>query len=31
MQKFNYVAALNTEGTTFIKVKKSRNHTELLF
>ena len=24
-------AALNTEGTTFIKAKKSRNHSELLF
>ena len=25
------LAALNTEGETFIKAKKSRNHTELLF
>ncbi len=25
------LAALNTPGTTFIKAKKSRNHTELLF
>ncbi len=25
------LAALNTSGTTFIKAKKSRNHTELLF
>ena len=25
------LAALNTEGTTIIKAKKSRNHTELLF
>ena len=25
------LAALNTKGTTFIKAKKSRNHTELLF
>ena len=25
------LASLNTEGTTFIKAKKSRNHTELLF
>ena len=25
------LAALNTRGTTVIKAKKSRNHTELLF
>ena len=25
------LAALNTEGETFIKAKKSRDHTELLF
>ena len=25
------LAALNTSGTTTIKAKKSRNHTELLF
>ena len=25
------LAALNTNGTTTIKAKKSRNHTELLF
>jgi 3-phosphoshikimate 1-carboxyvinyltransferase len=25
------LAALNTSGTTFIKAKKSRDHTELLF
>ena len=25
------LAALNTEGKTYIKAKKSRNHTELLF
>ena len=25
------LAALNTKGTTFIKAKKSRDHTELLF
>ena len=25
------LASLNTEGTTIIKAKKSRNHTELLF
>ena len=26
-----YVAALNTNGKTLIKAKKSRDHTELLF
>jgi 3-phosphoshikimate 1-carboxyvinyltransferase len=31
MQNFCMLASLNTEGTTFIKAKKSRNHTELLF
>jgi 3-phosphoshikimate 1-carboxyvinyltransferase len=25
------LAALNSSGTTFIKAKKSRNHSELLF
>ena len=25
------LAALNSSGTTYIKAKKSRNHTELLF
>ena len=31
LKKFNYFCWNETKGTTIIKAKKSRNHTELLF